>query len=644
MRVSMSLLIYSKLLLQVSRAGLGANFTEIISELNNLLDSEALPAEVLDGIRYVEKEGVTAIGFMFLNQARQLSKIDDLHRVFVFLDGAPSDLRSKLLAPFKHDDFEVDMLVTGAWLREHDNGTIESSVHSATFGRLEELAANWGETDLAVCCRKYQAIILDEYGNEKEGALAVLDDGLSKYGQTNSELVRAKAKVLYRSEDHKGSLELSKILIEGDAPLSDVEKAFLGRDAAISAEKQGDFETARRYYLYGSDAAKKSNVSDMAAMRVGLLADAALASWHSGDRLTCLQDFVAVLGELNQFKPDETLRTAHCHAITRHVLLWLDQDATSEKRLLEDGEETKIYPGCVSNPEPHPEIGSRFVTPIEMAWYMLAKVENHAELDAGITENLDRFLPNGPVIEGQILLASSKMHKAIATSNSVLFAQALRETVANLAYVQANGGHQKSFNIENPTYGQVPAASREQQSALRDLSEQFVLLFCVNCVFLGNLGAINHLLETLASTSGFSMRPELLDRLQSSGPTPDFYTDFSQLVLQEKLFAESTEQGTPRQMFELSFKALQIAQQTGQYRLVAEALLPWVVERWEFVWERQRFLLTRPSLHESSIKTAMNNEVGSPETKVAEILSAILPTLGIGNQRELEEIIAALPR
>ncbi|MDE4099901.1 hypothetical protein [Phaeobacter gallaeciensis] len=644
MRVTMSLLVYSKLLLQVSKAGLGANFTEIISELNNLLDDEALPSEVLDGIRYVEKEGVTAIGFMFLNQARQLSNIDDLHRVFVFLDGAPSDLRSKLLAPFRHDDFEVDMLVTGAWLREHDNGTIDSSVHSAAFGRLEEQAVNWSETDLAVCCRKYQAIILDEYGNDKEGALAILDDGLSKYGQTNSELVRAKAKVLYRSEDHQGSLELSKILIEGDAPLSDVEKAFLGRDAAISAEKQGDFETARGYYLYGSDAAKKSNVSDMAAMRVGLLADAALASWHSGDRLTCLQDYVAVLGELNQFKYDETLRTAHCHAVARHTLLWLDQDATGEKRLLEDGEETKIYPGCVSNPEPHPEIGSRFVTPIEMAWYMLAKVENHAELDAGITENLDRFLPNGPVIEGQILLTSSKMHKAIATSNSVLFAQALRETVANLSYVQANGGHQKSFNIENPTYGQVPAASREQQSALRDLSEQFVLLFCVNCILLGNVGEINQVIEKLASASGFSIRPELLDRLQSSGPTPDFYTDFSQLVFRERLVAESDEHGTPHQMFELAFKALQIAQQTSQYRLVAEALLPWILERWDFVWERQRFLLNRPSLHETSIKEAIGLEEASSERKVVGVLMAILPTLGIGKQSELQRILSNLPR
>ena len=372
MRASMNVLVYSKLLLQTSKAGLGTSFTGIIRELDQLLENEnsVLPSEAVEGIKKLEKEGITPIGIMFLNQARQLTKIEELPAVFDFLDNSSSELRSKLFAPFGHGDFTVDMLVTGAWLSEHKEDTIDPPVHSAIFARLEERPIRWNQPNLAVCCRKFQAIILDEYGNDTNSALAVLDEGLSKYGQTNSELVRAKAKVLYRSEDHKESLALSKTLIESDAPLSEVEKAFLGRDAAISAEKQGDLKTARRYYLFGSNAARKSNLPDMTAMGVGLLADAALASWHDGDRQTCLQDFVEVLGEVNKIKPDETLRTSHCHALVRHVLLWLGQDVTGEKRLLKDGEETIIYPGCVSNPEPHPEIGERYVTPIEIAWYM----------------------------------------------------------------------------------------------------------------------------------------------------------------------------------------------------------------------------------------------------------------------------------
>lgn len=646
MGATMNLMIYSKLLLQTSKAGLGVEFIDIISKLDRLLDNIdcAIPIEALEGFGEFEREGITPIGFMFLSQAGQLTKIEELTAVFDFLDASSNEQRLKLLAPFELEDFEFDMLVTGAWLREHENETIDSETHSAIFARLEKQAASWENTHLAICCRKYQAIILDEYGGDKESALEVLDEGLGQYGPTNSDLVRAKAKVLYRSEDHKGSLALSKSLIESDAPLNEVEKAFLGRDAAISAEKEGDLETARRYYLYGSDAAKKSSLPDMAAMRVGLLADAALASWHDGDRLTCLQDFVVVLSELNGFKPEETLRTNHCHAVTRHVLLWLDQDATGEQRLLEDGEEAKIFPGCVSNPEPHPNIGTRFITPIEMAWYMLATVENHAALDAGITNSLEHFLPRGSVLGGHILLGSAKMHKAFTRLDSNLFISAMKDTVSYFAFVQANGERSWGYDIKDVTYGNFPLATKDQQENLESLTEQFVLLFCANCLFKGNTSEIDSFVREIAGTSGFSVRHELLDRLQCDGPTRDSLTDFAQLLLSESPNSANGQQGTPRQVFELAFKTLQMAKQTRNYRLFAENLMPWLEQRWQFVWDRQRFMLSSPLQHENAIKTAFELEGVSAQTKVAEILSAILPTLGIGNHSELSTTISGLPR
>lgn len=119
-------------------------------------------------------------------------------------------------------------------------------------------------------------------------------------------------------------------------------------------------------------------------MRVGLLADAALASWQAGDHETCLRDLVVVLRELKDIDSKSSLRAAHCHAACRHILLWLDQDVTGEKRFSEKGEELNIYPGAVSNPEPHQEIGKHLIVPIEMAWYWLAVVEIHSCLDKGV--------------------------------------------------------------------------------------------------------------------------------------------------------------------------------------------------------------------------------------------------------------------
>jgi len=156
--------------------------------------------------------------------------------------------------------------------------------------------------------------------------------------------------------------------------------------------------------------------------------------------------------------------------------------------------------------------------------------------------------------------------------------------------------------------------------------------------------SIAAVLSELTGASGFSVRAIVQDRLQSEGPVEDFYTDFAVLIFAFAHGAPEAQGGSPRQVFEIAFKALQMAQQIGSYRLVAEALLPWLAERWAFIWERQRFLLNRPSLHGINIKEAMNNEEASTESMVVETLVAILPTLGIENQSELSRILATLPR
>lgn len=645
-RTNINLLIYSKLLLHTSKAKLGVKFTDILSEVVQLIEDKntTMPPEILKDIGETKINGATAIGAMFANHVYQLSKIEDLIAVFDFLDKSTPKQRERFLAPFDREGIGVDMLVNRAWLCEHENQSISSVAHGRIFARLEEQAAGWENTDISVCCRKFRAIILDEYGDDATGALKTLEEGLDLYGLENFELLREKARVLYRSQNHKENLALSKLLIESDASSSEVERAFLYRYAAVSAEHEGNIETARQYYLCGSAAAKRSNLPNMEVMSVGLLADAALASWHDGDRLTCLKDFISVLNGLNCFKPEENLHTAHCHTVVRHVLLWLEQEATGEKRLSNDGMETQVYPGCVSNPEPHPDIATRFIPSIEMAWYMLATVENHGYLNAGITENLDKFLPNGTVIEGQILLVSAKMRNALATLNRKLFVESLKENISKLAFIRPNGGPKTSFDTKNVKYGSIPLASNEQQSALRAHAEQFVLLYCANCVFKGAVREIDSVVSEINSASGFSVRPEFLDHLQRDGPAPDSYTDFAQIVYRENLAATLESEGQPLRMFVFVFKSLQMARREGVYRLYVENILPWLEKRWDFIWKRQRFLLRHPLLYEDSIKSAFGQEGISAQTKITQILSAILPTLAIANQREVSRMLLDLSR
>lgn len=640
----LKLAVYGKLLSTTSKYGAIPNFWNLIHKLDALFErqKEYLPDNLSNETIQDEINGIPILGFMFLIQTQQIKKISELLPVFEFLNLCGRKLRQKLLKPFSKQEFEVDMLVAGAWLGEYEAKTINPSIHSAVYARLEEFAKSWIQNNLAVSCRKFRAIIIDEYGNDKEQALALLDEGLELYGETNSELVRAKAKVHYRAADHQDSLELSKVLIEGDAPLSITEKAFLGREAAISAENQGDFETARKYYLYGSNSAKKCNISDMVPMWVGLMADAALASWHSGDRETSLRDFVTILQALVNIDPKSSLRAAHCHAVCRHVLLWLDQDVTGEKRFLDDGEETKIYPGLVSNPEPHSEIGKRYLPPIEMAWYMLATVENHSCLDVGINQNLTSFLPKGPVFEGELILTPSKMKKAFILLDTELFISALRETIAELASAQGRGGYKNSFDIYNVTYGYIPVPTLDQQEVLSNLTEIFVLCFGANCIFTDNIAILDQLIDVLENGRGFKIRTAVLDTLKGHGSAIDFNSSVTELLNLHRYLIEKKTPASPKQVFELVFKILQVAGQTNTIGVLAKPAFGWLSAKWIFILDHQRFLLRSPSLHENAISQACNAENGSYLERVFNLLQVTLPALGIKNESQFNKILKGL--
>ena len=275
---------------------------------------------------------------------------------------------------------------------------------------------------------------------------------------------------------------------------------------------------------------------------------------------------------------------------------------------------------------------------------MLATVENNAVLDTGITDNLEQFLPHGPVREGQMLLSSAKMHKALSRLDAKLFVDALQDTISCIAFAKEKGGRSEAFDLMNVTYGTLPIATKEQQEESRDMTEMFVLLYCATCVFKDDIASIPVVLRKLTDVKGFLVRPILIDRLQSKGPVEDFYTDFANLILTHTKGTPEAPRGSPREVCDLAFTILQIAQQTSNYKLVTENLLPWLVQRWIFVFENQRFQLIQPSLHEASIRAALEQDGVSAKTKVAEIMAAILPTLGISNQRELSQTLLSLPR
>ncbi len=590
-----------------------------------------------------QEESLPLVGFIFFNQVRQLKNIATLNRVFEYLDLCKPEFREKLLRPAFRDDFDVDLIFAGAWLSEHKESTINPGLHEPVFSALESYARNWLRNDIAVVARKYRALIIDEYAEDKNQAIVLLDEGMDLYGHENYELIRAKAKVYYRSKDHKNSENLSRIIIESDAPLSSTEKAFLGREAGISAEHQGDFAAARKYYLYGSKSASACLGDEMRPMEIGLLADAAIASWHDGDQYTCIRDMSQVLSRLHELNVDTSLRSAHCQAVSRHVVLWLLGEASGKEMIIENGEMAQIIPGVVSNPEPHEgvkEFAER--RPMELAWYMLAAVENYSGLDAGITKELQERLPSGPIVEGKIVLTSAVRHKALNSLDVDLFVSSLMETLAEFSYYKKIKEENRAFNPLKPTFGDYPAPSSEDVVGFQKLAKGYTLVFSVRCVFESKQEELPALIKRLDNTDKLDFGKEFLSCLSSKRDSQDYYCSLATLVYQ---FSEPSSCGAvlpPLAYLSLVVNTLQIAQEVQCLQFLVRPAINWFRKQWEYIWNRQRFKLSLPRLHEQAITEAFRLSYANDLEELKSLILVTLPTLGINNEARVIKIIKSI--
>jgi hypothetical protein len=231
------------------------------------------------------------------------------------------------------------------------------------------------------------------------------------------------------------------------------------------------------------------------------------------------------------------------------------------------------------------------------------------------------------------------MKKAFALLNTALFIEALRETVAMFAYVKTQGDYRNSFDLENVTYGSLPVPTSEQQTGIYDFSELLVLCFVSNCIFAESVAEIDQLLDPLEECRGFKIRKELLNSLRGNGSSTDYNCSLAVLLFHHRCAIDKKETLSPKQIFELAFKVLQIAKQINKFTIIAKPAFEWLSAKWLFIWNHQRFLLTRPTFYEKSI-TQVSLSIGdSWIDKIIYLLIAILPTMGLRNESQLIHIL-----
>ena len=625
-RLLMDYTIYAKLLLSDIKFGAIPNFWQLIVGMKSIEKQLS---------QYIPEESVP-VSILFFNQVRQIRSTSDLLALFKFLDDCEEEFRNELLDQPKRQEYDADMLVANAWVNQKDAIGINPIADAEIYRQLEVISQNWKQVDIAISCRKYRAVIIDECGEDKNHAISIIDEGLNVYGETSSELVRAKAKILYRAQDYSESLELSSRLIESDISLNNIEKSYLGREAAVSAEHKGDFATARKYYLYGSLAAQDCEGQDMLAMKVGLMADAALASWYEGDQAECLRDFVEVINILQtELDPQASLRCAHRHAILRHALLWLKSSSLNEEVLLEGDDEILMYPGIISNPSPNPDIKSLPTIPIEMAWYMLATIENNCCIDVGATDRLYENLPNGPIYSGQFLLSDAQLRKSLALLDCELFVESLKEHLRSISYCME--GNRLMSSSGQVKYGSFPKLTAQQEIDRATNIQHYLICFFLKCFFDDCMNRIDQLVSLIKEKRDSEVGLGFLISLEQEDNLEDYNTNLARQIYVYKALSERRGDLTPQQAFEVVFKAIDVSNKSSTMEVILESAIFWLKKRVKHISANQKFLLKFPRLYNNQAIVEYLNDTNQPcKNRLCNALVAILPALGFSNEPQLK--------
>ena len=635
----MELFIYFKLLATSVQPKPVPDFMPLIQRIHEISSNPAFQEE-FEFESIAGESGPSIAGLLLFLQAGQLEKIDDLEGVFKFLDESKPELRSALLQTLVVPGFDASFLVQGAWLAEETAKTIKAERHASTFERLEKMAVNWGQADLAISCLRLRAVTLDENGERGQEALAALDAGIAQYG-ASAELLRAKSTVLRRADDHLGSLAIADELIKKEAISNPIDRAFLGRNAAVSAENLGEYDKARQHYLYGRSAAQQASTPEMRTMATGLLGDAALAAWHDGDASTCLADLKQLLDEIKDLDISSSLRAAHVKAFTGHILSWLMSDSSRKNRKLGDDKPNQISPGIVSHPEPHERIAEHTKAPVDLNWYMLAIIECNSNVDAGILNNLDALLPNGRFREGEWILVEPVMCRALSRLDADSFIDALSTRMRIHLYVKSQDSQTGLFDVENLNYETPQPLTRQQGLQAQGISQPAALTFCAACLLARNIDAFDEFVERLEKSGVVITDTAIIASLRTGHKSNgDFFGNVAHAFGIERQRIGRDDAPDPTDQCNLMLGIIRVASMVNLLADISEIALRSYREDWKQILQFQSFRLVDPIVHAEKISELLKKDGGDPAKNLNELVLATLPATKISYQQQARDLLA----
>ena len=141
------------------------------------------------------------LGLLFGIGSVDISSVKRLESIIDQLDELDATERSLLLKPAHKMFSDYSTFINQPWIIEQDRDGFDTEDSIVRYQRMAEKTRNWQIRPLSLQCSVAQAAILDEYLNNKEDALTVLEEAVSVMGPDQI-LSRTMAKIYGRLGEH----------------------------------------------------------------------------------------------------------------------------------------------------------------------------------------------------------------------------------------------------------------------------------------------------------------------------------------------------------------------------------------------------------------------------------------------------------
>jgi hypothetical protein len=591
----------SKLLLHPRTGELFPDWIELLLRFDHLTETNEHIAATSRSIKFRDGGNPHVSGVLLAGQMKNVRTVAGLRRLFERLDHETPSLRDRCFSSFQPGRGDISILVNHGWLNEARTEGFDSEAAGSNYAACAELALRWQNPGLAARCAIAQAICYDEYGGDAERAFACLADAEQRFG-FDIALPRARAKIHWRRRDHAAALPLLTAAAEagGQDPL---ERAYIAREAGISAAELGDWAAAQDWFDRARIAAATVRTPSVQAMAIGLLADTAHAACRAGRPGIAILSLRDALVALPMIDADGTLAEAHCHRVVRHAVLWVFKELTG--RLSDVDQDVSYAPGCASNSEPLEAIRSHPLAALDLAFYLLAEADEALPEPTGFHLEFRNYLRDGPILSSEISWQIAQDNKAIRAHDAKGFATRVRTHAAMAGILASGGGRDLGENLRDPRRGSIPLAVIDA-AAPADVyraAEDFLLSFTIAAAVAGDFAAVDAAtMAGLAAPELAALHPLLV---RMAGKATGISSDregaaIAVNCLREDLVARPDG---------FCWAGIWLLLHVRVSRLrdgVADPLVAWLFDGWSHLVHAARFRLTMPAINAPAVEAVLS--------------------------------------